>query len=347
MAASLQQSYPWMTAPFLVSAPMRPIARAPLAVAVSEAQGLGFIAAGFDVEGLEKDLQHAAEFLQRSPISNVPSGVLPIGVGFINWGADLDLAVKLIEKYTPVAVWFYAPREMKDLVTWTERVREASQNRTKVWIQIGTVAEALEASRLCKPDVLVVQGADAGGHALDQGAGIISLFPEVADTLKAEGYGNIALVATGGIMEGRGVAACLMLGAQGVAMGTRFLASTEATISKGYQDELIRATDGGISTAKSTLYDILRGTTGWPTRYGGRGLINQSYHDAQAGMSAEQNKMLYDEALKLGDAGWGVKGRLTTYAGTGVGLIKEVRSAKEILEDTRGTVRRLLEHSRL
>ena len=342
MEATLQQSYPWGSAPFIVSAPMRPVARAPLAVAVSEAGGLGFIAAGFEVEGLDKDLQHATDLLKESPISNVPAGVLPVGVGFINWGANFELAVEAVKKYTPAAVWFFAPRELKDLVPWTERMREVSQGKTKIWIQTGTVADALELCKLCKPDVLVIQGADAGGHGLEHGAGIVSLLPEVADTLKAEGYGDIPLIGTGGIVEGRGVAACLVLGAHGVAMGTRFLASNEVTISRGYQEEVLRATDGGVSAKRSIVYDYLRGTLGWPARYNGRGLINQSYEDALAGMSKEENKKLYDEALKTGDAGWGVKGRLTTYAGTGVGLIKEVKSAKDIVDEVRRSARSVL-----
>lgn len=345
MNSNLQQSYPWASAPFIVSAPMRPVAHAPLAVAVSEAGGLGFIAAGFEVEGLDKDLQHATDLLKNSSIANVPSGVLPVGVGFINWGANFDLALEAVKKYTPAAVWFYAPRELKDLVPWTEGVREVGQGKTKIWIQVGTVAEALELCRLCKPDVLVVQGADAGGHGLEHGAGIISLLPEVADTLKAEGYGNIPLIGTGGIVEGRGVAACLMLGAHGVVMGTRFLACKETTISRGYQEEVVRAKDGGVSTKRSIVYDYLRGTTGWPARYNGRGLVNQSYKDALAGMSREENKKLYDEALKTGDAGWGVTGRLTTYAGTGVGLIKEINSAKDIVDEVRQSARELLRQS--
>ncbi|MCJ1366649.1 hypothetical protein MMC16_005779 [Acarospora aff. strigata] len=342
MGSSLQQSYPWMTAPFLISAPIRPIAHAPLAVAVSAAGGLGFISAGFDVEGLDKDLQDATDLLKQVPIPNRSTDVLPVGVGFINWGADFGLAVEAVRKYTPAAVWFFAPRELKDLVPWTDRIREVSKKKTKIWIQIGTVAEALEVCRLCRPDVLVVQGADAGGHGLEQHAGIISLFPEVADTLNAKGYSDITLIAAGGVVEGRGVAACLMLGAQGVAMGTRFLACKEATISKGYQDEVIRASDGGVVTKRSKVYDYLRGVKDWPSHYDGRGLINQSYHDAQAGMSEEENRKLYDEAVKIGDDGWGVKGRMTTYAGTGVGLIKEVKSAKDILEEVRSSTRRVL-----
>ena len=106
--------------------------------------------------------------------------------------------------------------------------------KTKIWIQIGTVSDAVEVAHLCAPDVLVVQGADAGGHGLAQGAGIASLLPEVADALREVGKDFIPLVAAGGIVEGRGVAACIASGANTVVIGTRFLASREANITKGY-----------------------------------------------------------------------------------------------------------------
>jgi nitronate monooxygenase len=90
------------------------------------------------------------------------------------------------------------------------------------------------------------------------------------------------------------------------------------------------------------VYDQLRGTTDWPPGYGGRGIINQSYTDSLGGMTLEDNKKLYDEALKLGDSGWGERGRLTTYAGTGIGLAKEVKAAAEIVNEVRQEATKVL-----
>ena len=190
---------------------------------------------------------------------------------------------------------------------------------------------------MCKPDVLVVQGTnDAGGHGLTRGAGAISLLPEVADAIRAIGQVDILLLAAGGLADGRGVAACLALGAHGVVMGTRFLACEEATIAKGYQEEVIRASDGGASTVKSKVYDVLRGTLDWPDFYDGRGIINQSYIDATAsGTITDENKAKYAAALKHGDRGWGIHGRMTTYAGTSVGLVRVVKSARDIINEIR------------
>lgn len=334
-------AYPWIRSPLIANAPMRLIALAPLAFAVSQAQGLGFLAVGTDVTVLKRELQTVADLMAQRPLPRSSSGSLPIGVGFINWGVDMETALEALEEYVPAAVWFFAPKQNKDLILWTRRTREVSKGKTQIWIQVGTVTDAIEIACSCHPDVLVVQGADAGGHGLAQGAGIVSLLPEVADSLRNMGMGSIPLVATGGLVEGRGVAACLALGACGVVLGTRFLASKEASIAKGYQDDVLRTNDGGKSTVRTNVYDTLRGIE-WPRRYDGRGIINQSFVDAQYGMTTDENKRLYKEALQRGDNGWGENGRVTAYAGCAVGLVKEVKYSKDILDEIRHDVSEVL-----
>ena len=341
MSTAFKESYPWVIEPLIACAPMRMITLSPLTVAVSRAGGIGFLAAGSDLSNLQDNLEEARRLIKHTPVPGAAPDTLPIGVGFLNWGADLSKALEAIRKYAPAAVWFFAPRKNDDLVLWTKRIREVSAAKTKIWIQVGTVVDAIEISRLCKPDVLVVQGIDAGGHGLERGAGIITLLPEVADALKEQGLEHIALVAAGGIVEGRGTAACLALGAGGVVMGTRFLACTEVQIARGYQDEIIRARDGGVNTVRSRVYDTLRGLTNWPGHYNGRGIINQSFLDATNGEVTEENKKLYAEAMKIGNDGWGPQGRMTTYAGTGVGLIHEIKTAEAILEEVRKDVKRI------
>lgn len=175
---------------------------------------------------------------------------------------------------------------------------------------------------------------------------MISLVPEVSDAVdavvKEHGGPSPVLLAAGGIVESRGVAAALALGASGIVMGTRFLACHEAVIAKGYQDEVLRASDGGQNTVRTKVYDNLRGTTGWAETHNARGVINKSYIDAVAGLDEAQNKKLYEEDMKKGDKGWGVEARMTTYAGAGVGLVREVKSAKEIVEEVRDGARAVL-----
>ncbi|KPI35331.1 Nitronate monooxygenase [Cyphellophora attinorum] len=303
---ALRKDYPWLTpaAPAVISSPMMKICMSKLTVETTLAGGLAFLAAGFDVSNLAKDLAECAELFQKASFTLSDNNSLPIGVGFQNWGADLQVTLKALQQHPVAAVWFFGPKKLKDYAKWTESIREISNNKTKIWIQVGTVAEALEVVRLCRPDVLVVQGADSGGHGLRQRAGIITLLPEIADALRRKGI-HIPLVAAGGIIDGR------------------------------YRDEILRVVDGGVATAPSTIYDKARGITGWPETYVGRGVTNKTYHDAARGRNENVIKALHDEALEKsgGTKGWGPRGRLTTYAGTGVGLVREVKSAREIVQE--------------
>ena len=119
------------------------------------------------------------------------------------------MSLPLLQRYRPAAVWLFAPRTISNLVEWTQKTREVTENATKIWVQVGGIEEAVNVCRACKPDVLVVQGIDAGGHGLNHGAGVISLLPEVSDAL----YGLVKLgelaempilIAASGIAEGRG-----------------------------------------------------------------------------------------------------------------------------------------------
>jgi nitronate monooxygenase len=298
---------------------------------------LGFIGAGSDASTLEHELQQSKQLLKVESTD----GVLPVGVGFLLWAGDklLQDALPILERHKPAAVWLFADEHPDQLATWTKECRRVTSNKTKIWIQVGTVADALQAVKSCQPDVLVVQGSDAGGHGLEKCAGLISLLPEVDDAVSSYCRENNiptpTLIAAGGIMDGRGVAASIALGASGVVMGTRYLACPESNMAKGYQDAILQASDGGVNTARGKLYDSLRGTTDWPARYGGRSVLNESWHDAAKGMSFEENKKLHDEAIKKGDEGWGENARLTTYAGTGVGLVKDVKPAADVTRKVR------------
>lgn len=349
---ALQLDYPWAKKPLVASAPMLNIASAPLAVSVSAAGGLGFLAGGFDVSALENNFEEAVDLIKRSPADSVvhqnytSTGVLPIGVGFLNWGADLPNSIAAIKKYRPCAAWLFGVKSLPDdLRPWVEQVRAVTENKTKIWIQLGTVAEAVAVAESLDPDVLVVQGSDAGGHGLAHSASVVSLVPEVQDALAARRLKkDIPLIAAGGIVDGRGMAAALALGASGVVMGTRFLASAEANVARGYQNEVLRASDGGINTARSTVYDRVRGILGWPVQYDGRGVVNQSYIDAvERGMNDEENRALYEEEMKKGDAGWGPNARLTTYAGTGIGLVRETLPAADIVANVIREAKNILE----
>lgn len=316
-----------------------------LAVAVSKAGGLGFIAAGYNSDNLEDLLEEAEKLLlqESTPDLKIKAETegkgpkfLPIGVGFITWSASLGKALPCFPRYCPAAVWLFAPANgFKDIISWADQIRKATAGKTRIWVQVGCVADAVDVVEAIDPDVIVVQGVDAGGHALAQGASIISVLPEISDKLRElrpDPLRQINLIAAGGISDSRGVLAAMALGAQGCVLGTRFLASYECSVTDGYQKAIIDASDGGISTVRTTIYDKVRDIHGWPQGYDGRGLINKTYVDHVAGLSEFDNGNLYREELNRGYAGYGTDGRLTTYAGTGVGLIKKVIPAGDIVK---------------
>lgn len=336
LAQKLSSSYAWTATPLIICAPMRILSGPALAVAVAQAGGLGFIGPSAKTQGTHTDLEEAASLLQQAREANptLSASVLPVGVGFQLWNDEAEVAFSAIEKYKPCAAWLYAPRDgQQDFDAWTQRIRLLSP-QTQVWVQIGTLGEAREIiASDARPDVVVVQGAEAGGHGRARdGMGLMALLPEISDAFRQH---EILIVAAGGIADGRGIAAALCLGAAGVAMGTRFLAANEARISKGYQREVVRATAGAVSTTRTTLYNELRGTVGWPECYSPRTIVNRSWVENQEGVPFGELKRRHDEAAKTGDAGWGPEGRLATYAGAAVGLIHQVEDAGEIIKHAR------------
>ena len=345
MASSLLQAFPWLSSPIIVSAPMLRISTAPLALAVSRAGGLGFLAAGYDVSDLESHLEDAVSLLKSNPLPVPSDNILPIGIGFLTWGASLDASLPLIQKYKPAAIWLFgSPMNTTDTTytTWASAIRTHCSPPPAILIQTTSVSSAVHLARTIAPTALVLQGTDAGGHGAVHAASIVTLLPETLDALAAQGL-STPVLAAGGISDGRTAAASLCLGAAGCVMGTRFLAAREAAVAGGYQAEILRAADGGVSTVRSTVYDRVRGIEGWPAEYDGRGVINASWRDAVGGMADEENRRLYEEEMEKGpEGGWGVEGRMTTYAGTGVGLVRGVKGAGEIVEEVREGAKEVL-----
>lgn len=315
-------------------------AGAELSSAVSKAGGLGQIGATNDMQELETRLAKVDQTLDRA------NDLLPIGVGILVFLTKIDEAIQILKKYKPAVVWLFAAKELDDYATWSARVR-SSLPKSQVWIQVGSVEAALSVAKASKPDVLCVQGADAGGHGFEKGAGVISLVPEISDALSASGH-DIRLVAAGGIADGRSVAAALALGAEGVVIGTRFLSAPETHVHSIYQKALIAASDGGQSTTRSKLFDNLRGPNIWPGAYDGRSLVMESFDDHTGGMDIEEIRRLHNEAVNSENAGFGLdgKGRAAMWAGTGVGFLKKVQPAADIVEEVRSSALKALEYAK-
>ena len=308
------------------------IAGADLAIAVSKAGGLGQIGGVDNLDDLDAQLIKVEQALGRH------DGLLPIGLGLLSFVLKLDSAVPLLQKSRPAVVWIFAAHEFDDYAVWAMKVREASP-KSQVWIQVGSAKGALEIAKNARPDVICTQGLDAGGHGFEKGAGIISLLPEVNDALQAAGH-SIPLVAAGGIADGRAAAAAFALGAQGVVLGTRFLSATETNVHPKYRAAVLAASDGGQTTVRAKLFDELKGPNQWPVLYDGRSLRTESFADHENGVGIDDIRDRHREAVKLGDAGYGEggKGRAATWAGTGVGLVKEEQRAADIVEEVRNGI---------
>lgn len=342
--ASLQDTLPWTKTPLIVNAPMAGFAGPSLATAVSQSGGLGLIGGLFSMSDLRKQLQQASETLTSSPNPSITtSALLPLGVGLLPFVLKIEEVLPVISDFKPAVVWLFAAKQLDDYAEWASEIRKASPG-SKIWIQVGSVSAAVHVAKTATPDALCMQGADAGGHGFQKGAGIVSLLPEAASTLAKEGFSSVPLLASGGIVDGRGVAAALALGAAGAVMGTRFLASKEVTIHPEYQAAVLEAQDGGQVTARSKLFDELRGPNVWPEAYDGRAMVMQSWRDHANGMGIEEVRRLHNEAVKEADAGFarGGKGRAAIWVGTGLGLVHTVESAADIVESVRQETREVL-----
>ncbi|TAK51596.1 MAG: nitronate monooxygenase [Betaproteobacteria bacterium] len=229
----------------IVLGPMGGVSGGRLAAAVSGAGGLGLIGAGYGDEiWLRQELA-----LLRMPKR------APWGVGFITWSAQRS-AVELALDAAPDAIMlsFGDPRPLGSVV---------KAAGCRLLCQVQDVAGA-RLARDAGADAIVAQGAEAGGHG--GGRGTLALVPAVVDAVDP-----LLVFAAGGIADGRGLAAALMLGAQGALLGTRFYASVEA-LGHAQAKERIAAASGD-ETARTHLFDAVRGLA-WPPQYTGRALRN-------------------------------------------------------------------------
>jgi nitronate monooxygenase len=139
------------------------------------------------------------------------------------------------------------------------------------------------------------------------------------------------------------------LGAQGVVLGTRFLASKEVSLpTQVYAKAVLEGKDGGQSTVRDKIFYQLRGPNRWPGDYDGRALVNQSYEDWRNGVGLEEvqrlNKEVESAGRGFGDDG--KSGRAALWVGTGIGLVNEIKGAREIVEEVRGGIKRAMEGAR-
>jgi nitronate monooxygenase len=338
MADSLYSYLPWTKSPLIVNAPMGGFAGGALAATVTQNRALGMIGAIMPAD-LEKELSVAHERLNHNDNED---GMLPIGVGLLPFVSPLSDVLPILKRYRPTVVWLFAAREIDDYTTWATAIRDAVPS-SRIWIQTGTVAAAVQIAETAKPDALIMQGAEAGGHGFECGAGLIAVLPEAIDALKTRGFGHIPVLASGGIVDARGAAAAFALGAAGVVLGTRFLAAQETNVPPGYRELVLAAKDGATSTVRSKLFDNVKGPNIWPVEYDGRSLVTESYLDFQErGVDIEKVREKHNAAVMGKDAGYGDTNRANIWAGAGVGLVNKVESAKDVVLELRSGISAVL-----
>jgi nitronate monooxygenase len=292
----------------ILSAPMDLIAGARLAAAVSNAGGFGILGGGYgDKAWLERE---TAELKRRA------SGSSAFGVGFITWSLAKQpelLDIALDAKPRAIMLSFGDPKP------FAARIKAAGA-RLICQVQTEDMARAaLDAGA----DVLIAQGTEAGGHGASRTA--IDIVPAIVDLAA----GHVPVVAAGGIGDGRGLAAMLMLGASGVLLGTRFYASQECEGAEEAKQRICAATSG--STVRGIVFDLSRNNV-WPAPFTGRCLVN----DHSRRWSGREVELLQNVTAVAADyAAAKAAGNFdvaAVIAGEAVGLIHDIPPAAEIVE---------------
>jgi nitronate monooxygenase len=290
----------------IVSAPMAFAAGGKLAAAVSAAGGLGLIGGGYgDAAWIEA--QFAAAAGER------------VGIGFITWSLQRTPALLTDAlRHRPAAVMlsFGDPRPFAD------EIRAAGATLICQCQDMRHVNEALEAGAR----VVVAQGAEAGGHGALRGT--LTFVPEVATQLATHAPETL-LLAAGGIADGRGLAAALVLGADGVLVGTRLWASTEALVKEGHHRAIVATAGDG--TLRTRVPDIVRQLP-WPPGFTARirrNAFTQRWHGREDALAAalDVEAPRYREAFEAGDAE-----ETAVWFGEAAGLIHSIEPAAQIVE---------------
>jgi len=283
-------------------APMDLVSGGRLAAAVSHAGGLGLLGGGYGDDGwIEQEWARADN--------------ARIGCGFITWSlAKRPGVLDGVLAHAPAAVMlsFGDPRP------FAPAIHAAG---ARLICQVQTVAQAREAAE-AGADVIVAQGTEAGGHG--QSEPLFTLLPQVVDACP-----DIPVAAAGGIADGRGLAAAMMFGAEGVLLGTRFYASQEAAGHPEAKRRIVAA-EGG-QTVRSIVFDLSRRNR-WPDPYTGR-LLRNAHLDRWLGreteLEAQADEVGRDYAAARGRGDFDVAGVI---AGEACALIHDIPPARAIVE---------------
>ena len=274
------------------------VAEHKLAAAVSNAGGLGIIAAAnAPYEYVRDEIRKAKELTDK-----------PFGVNIMMLSPYAEqIAQLVVEEKVPV-VTTGAGNPGPYMKQWKEA-------GIKVMPVVASVALAKLMQR-AGADAVIAEGCESGGHIGETTT--MALVPQVVDAV------SVPVVAAGGIGDGRGIAAAMMLGACGVQMGTRFLVAEECVIHENYKARIIKASD--IDTA------VTGRSTGHPVRQLRNKMTREYLKKEQEGCSFEELEQMtlgsLRKAVQDGDADYG-----SMMSGQIAGLVKKQQTCREMLDE--------------
>lgn len=304
----------------LVLAPMALASGGLLAAEWARAGALGLVGGGYgDLAWTSREYRLAAERLSADP-----EALGRLGCGFISWALERDCSAFdwLLDQPRPPAALMLS---FGDPARWARR---ALDRGIPVICQIQRL-EQLPQVIDCGASVVVAQGAEAGGHGMcgALGRSTMTLVPEIADALRAHAPDTL-LLAAGGIGDGRGVAAALMLGADGALIGTRAWATQESLANAGAKAAALAAS--GDETMRTGIFDILR-RKNWPAPYDFRAMRN-ALHRAWEGREEELRQ---DPSAAIADYDEGASAQDFTRAhvtvGEATGLIRDIPASADLI----------------
>ncbi|KZT70856.1 inosine monophosphate dehydrogenase [Daedalea quercina L-15889] len=311
----------------IISAPMTDTTTPALVAVVINAGGLGFLGTGrSSASKITADIDEA-----RAAIP--PERQYLVSVGFVGWVLDRSeptMVAAVLDKKVAAVLFAYG----RNLGKYVAQVREhdaTCEHKTLVFVTVNTVEEALNVTKEVKPDVLVVQGYEAGGRAKVDSPSTKDFVRSVAEVTP---HGPL-LVAAGGITKGSQIAELLKAGASAVILGTRFLFTHECILPDDQKQLLIGA--GADSTTRSPIFDVIFPDNVWPSGIQARCLKNSivTYETRLQELTAERSESAKKEleALKVqliakinSD-----KDHLLIYAGLGVSELSEIQPAFDVL----------------
>lgn len=290
----------------LIQAPMAGIAGGRLAGAVTAAGGLGMLGVG-SATSAEWIATEAALARERGRF----------GIGLMVWA--LERRPELLELALAARPFAVSP-SFGDPAPYVPRLHAAG---IRVAAQAQDAASARQAAA-AGVDLLVAQGIESGGHT--GAVGTLPLLQIVRNIGEAAG---LPVLAAGGIGSGRAIAGLLVMGAAGVWIGTRFVATAEAQGSATAKHALVQADE--TQTVHTRVFDIVQGIP-WPPQYPGRALQNnftQRWHGREPELRERlpEAQRDFQAARERGDLS-----QSYVYAGQAAGLVDEILPAGELVE---------------